>query len=129
MPLPKSEFWDNSQLGLSLSPSVEGMDFVYDGQTRSEEVSNSADDVGMGHVLADIVVAADKKDARMGATLCLPTLVQGVEVSWVVRQQDIAVTGGVFEMVRVIPALRACRPGRDNRVTRLGQKGKQVVVI
>ncbi len=83
----------------------------------------------MGHVRANIVVAVDEKDATMGATLRLPTLVQGVKVSWVVRQQDIAVAGGVFEMVRVIPALRACRPGRDNRVPRLSQKGKQVVVI
>ena len=59
-------------LSKSLPPVVEGVDFVDDGHTRSEQVADGSDDVGMGHILTHVVVAVDEEDARVRSSLCLP---------------------------------------------------------
>jgi hypothetical protein len=58
-----------------LLPRVEAIDFVDNGQTGSQQVSDCSHDIRIVHVFTNVVILVDEKDAGMGSSLCLPAFV------------------------------------------------------
>jgi hypothetical protein len=113
----------------ALSPVVENVDFIGDGNARGDEVAKGADDVVGLHVFGDIAFVVDEKDTRMGTTLRLPIIVELWEIIRVSGQQSVTMLRSIIQMVRVIPVMRADVARRDHGVTRVAQQDDEKVRV
>lgn len=114
---------------MGLPPLVEDVQFVCEGESGIQQLSDCPYNVMGIHIATPVVFEVDEKDATMITLCALPLSMQAAEIIGVEGYNRTAVLGSIGKVIGVVNALGACGTWCDNRMTGLSQQGDQEVII